>query len=148
MTIKTENGLLVFLDALGVSNYNQDQCVDFIEKKYKIRDDLKFILEKWGIHFEKELGETLLKPEIASFQDSIILWWPSTQEENSSDFLLGAGNVVSAFIHLAINERIFFRGAMSFGEYVYDESPSNVTILGQTLVEARNYHDVTEWIGV
>lgn len=144
---KTKNGVVVFLDALGVSRYDQDKCDEFIEKKYRIQNDLKNISKKWGIKFEKDLGKVLLEPNIASFQDSVILWWPK-QEENSIDFLLGAGNVVTAFLHLAIGERIFFRGAMSVGEYIYDESPSNVTIIGKALFEAHDYHGITEWIGV
>ncbi len=33
---KIENGLIVLLDALGISQYNTDECVDFIHKRNEI----------------------------------------------------------------------------------------------------------------
>lgn len=147
MRTKTKNGVVVFLDALGVSQYTQDECDEFIEKKYKIRNGLENKIKKYGTQFEKDLDRTIFEPYIASFQDSIILWWPG-KEENSLNYLLDVGNIVTAFLHLAIEERIFFRGSMSVGEYIYDDSPSNVTIVGKALFEAHNYHSIAKWIGV
>ena len=54
---KTKNGVVVFLDALGVSRYDQDKCDEFIEKKYRIQNDLKNISKKWGIKIRKSILE-------------------------------------------------------------------------------------------
>jgi hypothetical protein len=147
MKTETRNGVIVFLDALGVSGYNQDKCRDFIDKMDKIIERLEFVSKKWGIQFEKDLLKILLKPNIARFQDSVILWWPE-QKENSLHFFCGASHIVTAILNLAIEERIFFRGAISVGEYIYDESLGNVTIIGPAVFDAHKYHDITVWIGV
>jgi hypothetical protein len=144
---ETKNGVVVFLDALGVSDYDQDKCRDFIDKKYKIRNRLEEATTKWKMRIQKDLKKTLLEPNIATFQDSIILWWPK-QEENSLHFFCGACDIVKAILHLAFEERIFLRGAISVGEYIYDDSPTNVTIIGQAVTDAYKHHDITDWIGV
>ncbi len=145
--IETRNGVVVFLDALGISDYNNDKCKIFVKNRDEIKDELKFVVEKWKIQLEEELGKILLKPNIATFQDSIILWWPE-QKANSLDFFLGAGHIVTAIINLAIQRKIFLRGAISVGEYIYDESSANVTIIGQAVADAYKYHAITDWIGV
>lgn len=147
MRTETNNGVVVFLDALGVSDYDQDKCRDFIEKKYRIVDRLEEVAKKWDLKFQKDLKKSLLKPNIATFQDSIILWWPE-QKENSLHFFCGACNIVKAILHLAFEERIFLRGAISVGDYIYDDSPKNVTIIGQAVTDAYRHHDITDWIGV
>jgi len=147
MKKETKNGVVVFLDALGVSSYDQDKCRDFIDKRDKIIERLEFVSKKWRIQFEKDLLKILLKPNIATFQDSVILWWPE-QKENSLHFFCGASHIVTAILNLAIEERIFFRGSISVGEYIYDESLGNVTIIGPAVFDAHKYHDITVWIGV
>jgi acid phosphatase family membrane protein YuiD len=34
-------GIVVMIDALGVSQYTLDQCVDFVNKQNNIREDLE-----------------------------------------------------------------------------------------------------------
>jgi hypothetical protein len=147
MKKETKNGVVVFLDALGVSGYNLAKCRDFIDKRDKIVERLKFVSEKWSLQFEKDLEQILLKPNIAIFQDSVILWWPE-QKENSLHFFFGASHVLWAIINLAIEEGIFLRGAISVGEYIYEESPGDVTIIGPAIADAHKYHDIAVWIGV
>jgi hypothetical protein len=147
MKEETRQGVVVFLDALGVSDYNLKKCRNFIEKRDEIIKELDFVTKKWGIQIEKDLKQILLKPNIVTFQDSIILWWPE-QKENSLHFFCGAAHVVTAILNLAIEKRIFLRGAISVGEYVYDESKGNVTIIGPAVSEAYKYHGIADWIGV
>jgi hypothetical protein len=147
MKKETKTGVIVFLDALGVSGYSLTKCREFIEKRDKIIERLKFVSENWGIQFEKDLERILLKPNIAIFQDSVILWWPE-QKENSLHFFFGASHVLWAIINLAVEERVFLRGAISVGEYIYEESPGNVTIIGPAVADAHKYHDIAVWVGV
>jgi hypothetical protein len=147
MKTETKNGVVVFLDALGVSGYNLDKCREFVEKRDKIVERLIFVSAKWGIQFEKDLEKILLKPNIAIIQDSLILWWPE-QKENSLPFFFGASQIAAAIINLAIEEGIFLRGAISVGEYLYEESPGNVTIIGPAVADAYKYHNIAVWVGV
>lgn len=147
MTLETKYGVVVFLDALGVSSYDLVKCREFIEKRHKIVERLQVVSVKWENQFAKDLTKILLKPNIAIFQDSVILWWPE-QKENSLHFFFGASHIVGAIINLAIEERIFLRGAISVGEYIYDESHGNTTIIGPAVADAHKLHDIAVWIGV
>lgn len=147
MKMETQNGVVVFLDALGVSHFDLTKCRKFIEDRDKIVERLKYVSKKWGIQFEEELEKILVNPNIAIFQDSVILWWPE-QKENSLHFFFGASHIVTAIINLAIEEGIFLRGAISVGEYIYRESPGNVTMIGPAVADAYHYHDIAVWVGV
>ena len=147
MKKETKNGVIVFLDALGVSRFDLAKCREFIEKRDRIVESLKFISPRWEKKFIEELDQVLLIPNISMFQDSVILWWPE-QKEKSLHFFFGASQLVAAIINLAIEERIFLRGAISVGEYLYDESPGSITIIGPAVTDAFNFHDIAVWIGV
>jgi len=147
MKMETQNGVVVFLDALGVSRFDLVKCQKFIEDRDKIVERLKYVSEKWGIQFEEDLERILVKPNIVIFQDSVILWWPE-QKENSLHFFFGASHIITAIINLAIEEGIFLRGAISFGEYIYQESPGSITMIGPAVADAYRYHDIAVWVGV
>lgn len=141
-------GVIVVLDALGVSEFDLAKCREFIEKRDKIVEGLKKILSpKWEKQFKENLGQIILRPNISIFQDSIILWWPE-QKEKALPFFFGASQYVAAIINVAIDERIFLRGAISVGEFIYDESPGSITIIGPAVSDAFYFHDIAVWIGV
>ena len=150
MTMK--KGVVVFLDSLGTKNRNDKETEDFCDKKEAFLKDAN---ESWKIRqkqFNKDLGLGfhLPEPEIATFQDSIMICW--SDKEQKKEFLpmyLSAGQWLIDAIPLAMVEYdLFFRGSISVGNYIFKTSPNNVTILGQAVYDAINCERYADWIGV
>ncbi|MCX6701331.1 MAG: hypothetical protein NTV68_15665 [Methanomicrobiales archaeon] len=153
MTVKIETGVIIFLDALGVSKYKQAaEFLDFFCEMKKMKIRAQYVWDKWREKFSKE-KIILPHPKIIIFQDSIIICFPDmVEKENTLHNFFAAQNWVMAAYIVAIEKKIFFRGAMSHGEYVYSESNGTVAVLGSPIVDASNYEKESEkkpeWIGV
>jgi hypothetical protein len=143
----TNNGVVVFLDALGVSNFTIDESKKFIETRDIILKHVAIFWKMWDKDFKKDLKITLPKPEIATFQDSIVICW-SKPKKNSLNILLAAGQWLNGMVNYAIGQRIFFRGAISVGDYIFYHSSSNVTVIGPAVSDAYQFQGIADWIGV
>jgi hypothetical protein len=52
MTVEKKTGVVVFLDALGVSNYDQiDKFLHFVEELDALKSEAKFVWNKWKKDF-------------------------------------------------------------------------------------------------
>lgn len=142
-----KNGVVIFLDALGARKFSLEECRKFISDRNEILDRSNFVWDKWTYEFQKEISKKLPEPEIATFQDSIIICL-SKQEGNSLPPLLAAGQWLTQMISQAIFKEIFFRGSISVGSYIFSTSPENATVIGPAVTDAYLYHDKAKWIGV
>ena len=145
-----KNGVIVFLDALGTRNHTIEESKKFCYRKKKFLDEAIQIWNTRDVEFKQKLNMILPEPEIATFQDSIVICWSDNeQKELSLPILFSAGQWLTDAIPLAISKYdLFFRGAISYGKYIFDSSPQNVTILGPAFTDAYNCHDLTDWMGV
>ena len=103
--------------------------------------------------FKRELNITLPDPEIAVFQDSIIICWEEQtpvkeQEGYHFSFFHAAGQWLIDAINCAIGMNLFLRGAISQGEYIFDTSEKNVTVIGPAIDDAHDFYEQADWIGV
>ncbi|WP_321504227.1 hypothetical protein [uncultured Methanoregula sp.] len=144
---EANNGVVIFLDALGAREFSLDECRTFISDRDEILNRSSFIWNKWTSEFQKELDKKLPEPEIVAFQDSIIICF-AEQSGNSLPPLLAAGQWLTQMMTQAIFKGIFFRGSISVGPYIFDTSPKNVTVMGPAVSDAYLYHDKAKWIGV
>src|SRR5208283_1873396 len=149
MTLEIDNGVVIYLDALGGSQYTEAaQFLDFICEIKKMKIRAQYVWNKWKDKFEKE-EITLPDPKIAIFQDSIIICFPDkVQKDNTLHNFFAAQNWLMAAYLVAIEKGLFFRGAISCGEYIYDESDGGIAVLGAPVVNAVNYEKKGNWIGV
>jgi len=150
MTIK--KGVVVYLDSLGTKNLTDKESEFFCEK---IEDFLNKANESWEIRqkqFKTDLGLGfhLPEPEIATFQDSIMICWSDKEQENEYlPLYLSAGQWLIDAIPLAMGAYdLFFRGTISVGHYIFEASSNNVKILGQAAVDAIKCEHCANWIGV
>ncbi len=149
MTLEIDNGVVIYLDALGISKYTDTaQFLDFICEIKKMKIRAQYVWNKWKDKFEKE--EVMLPdPKIAIFQDSIIICFPDkVKKDNTLHNFFAAQNWLMAAYFVAIEKGLFFRGAISCGEYIYDETEGGIAVLGAPVVEAINYEKKGDWIGV
>lgn len=146
-----KKGVVVFLDALGVSNSdpNLEKSKEFISKRDLFIKCAKELWETRNVQFKKDLKMNLPEPEIATFQDSIIICWSEQeQKQDSLPILLAAGQWLTDAINFAIGIKLFFRGSISVGNYIFNTSAKNVTIIGQAVFDAHRYERIADWIGV
>ena len=146
---KPKKGVVVLLDALGVSQYDSKQSMKFCDLRDLFVNCAKELWATRDLEFKRELKMNLPEPEIATFQDSIIICW--SEQEQKPDFLpiiLSAGQWISDAITFAIGNNLNLRGSISYGEYIFYTSNKNVTVIGPAVNEASKYYEKADWIGV
>jgi len=144
-----KKGVVILLDALGVSQYNAKQSMKFCDFRDLFVNCAKKMWATRDLEFKKELKMNLPEPEIATFQDSIIICW--SEQGQKPDFLpiiLSAGQWISDAITFAIGNDLYLRGAIAYGEYIFYTSNKNVTVIGPAVNEASKYYEKADWIGV
>jgi hypothetical protein len=149
VTIETKTGVVIFLDALGVSHYNTtEEFVDFVKKLKELKISTDYVWKKWQKQFDDE-DIILPDPEIVTFQDTIIICFPEPSSPRATlHYFFVAGQWLTQALGLAIEKKIFFRGAISVGEYILETSPGNVTVMGKPISDAYNFEKIADWIGV
>jgi hypothetical protein len=149
--IASKVGVIIFLDALGVKHLGKEKSINFIKKRNKFLDKVKNIRDRRFEEFKRELGVNFPEPDIALFQDSIIIGWEEQKSEQGLypfSFFQAAGQWLIDAITEAIEDGLFFRGAISQGEYIVNMSSQNVTILGPAVDDASDFFEKADWIGV
>jgi len=150
MSIKKKRGVVVFLDALGVSKYTQiDQFLKFCKDLEDLKKETNYIWAQWKSKFEKD-GILLPDPEIAFFQDSLIVCFPEPEKdaEGTLHNFFAAQNWLMQALVMATAKKLFLRGAISNGDYIFTESTRSVAVLGTPVVDASYYEKWGDWIGV
>jgi hypothetical protein len=144
-----KNGVVIFLDALGVSSYNTTaEYVNFVSELKELKFRTDWVWEKWKIDFAKE-NVILPDPEIVTFQNTIIICFPEPRDPKATlHYFFVAGQWLTQALGLAIEKKIFFRGAISVGEYIFDTSPGNMAVMGKPISDAYNFEKIADWIGV
>lgn len=148
-----KNGVVIFLDALGVKNLDTEGSCEFIRKRGEFLKEVHYIRDERAKQFKKDLDIDLPDLDIALFQDSIIISWEDPEPKQKSEryhfsFFQAAGQFLMDTITEAIRHDLFFRGAISQGEYVVNISNKNVSIIGPAVSDAADYFEIGDWVGV
>jgi hypothetical protein len=146
-------GVVVFLDALGTKGLDSNGSCEFIKKRDDFLKEIRNIRKRRAKEFKRDLNIDFPEPEIAVFQDSIIISFEEKKyrqksEEYHFSFFFAAGQLLIDAITEAMCRDLFFRGAISQDEYVVSVSKKNITILGPAVDDASNYYEIADWIGV
>jgi hypothetical protein len=148
-----KEGIVIFLDALGIKGLGTQKSCEFIKKRTDFLKEIRNIHDKRTIEFKRELDVDLPDLDIALFQDSIIISWEEPEliqqsEDFHFSFFQAAGQFLIDTITEAIRQDLFFRGAISQGEYVVNISNQNVTIIGPAVDDAADFFEIADWVGV
>lgn len=134
-----EFGVVTVLDVLGMKNYSVADSIQFIEH----RDELIQSVCESSTNFFDQL-KIVPEIKIATFGDTIIICWPTNDENLIGYNLLGMSHLMKLAICWGISKKIFFRGAMSVGEYF----SHGQTILGPAINDAVSWCEEVNWFGV
>jgi hypothetical protein len=114
--IKEDFGIVAMVDALGVSNYNIEECKKFIVDLKSI-NSLNNELYKF-LSYEEKTGlssNTMKNIKTSQFGDTIILAWPIEDKIGLDNLLIAytiAANLSGVILH-GLTCKIPFRGAIS-----------------------------------
>ena len=133
---KPIRGIVLMLDALGISSYSMNECQDLLAK-----------LNEWKIKFDKKKDGALgiLSFKFILFGDTVILYVPLDSNTESALAQLSLVCVqISEIFEWGLKNKILFRGAIAVGDYLADDN----FILGPAMFDANNWCEVADWFGV
>jgi len=133
-----QNGLVAVLDALGASNYTDQEIRRFIRSREIV---LELLNEKVG-----DLSLDSNAVSIFTFNDTILIVLKTGDDVASLDDIRSFFLLLRKFIADSLNHRIMFRGAIAEGTF-YANDETN-TVMGQAVTDAAAWYDKADWIGI
>ncbi len=140
--INERRGIVIILDALGVKNFDTETSKQFIL-------DFHQIVGLVG-GYEKMLKKIYLVNEQAQFevfmfQDTLILTLDVPDEKSLLNYLQFTNDWLSKFFITALNLKIYFRGAISYGNFIeYNKH----FYLGEAVRDAAQWYEEADWLGI
>lgn len=142
-------GVVAFLDVLGVSSMNLDETRVFKEKFKETFDAIYSNLEasrKLGV--EPELGFWLLPKPIIAFGDTVVCYWKSDGRAEE-ELCEKASNFLSIVLTFFLDNSIPLRGAFGMGEFFEEKlQGDHTTLFGPVVNEVASCYEVANWIGI
>ncbi|MGE5481040.1 MAG: hypothetical protein ACM3U1_11525, partial [Chloroflexota bacterium] len=142
--LNTKVGFIALLDACGISHLNIDKVKLFANALLNQENYIGIIFN--GITIREWLAGRGVDSsfEFFIFQDSIIISLETFNRDKALQGLPIFVQMLSAFILHSMSYQIFFRGAISFGEYV--KSP--IGYFGNAINEAARLYDLPRYFGI
>lgn len=139
--MKNHYGLVLMIDALGVSRYTLDECKKFLTKRKEIEDHLrteKDLFGRFSPHYKNS--------QMSVFGDTIVFCMPVSKKKNSEDITIIQDIAADAgiIIQWGIENGILFRGCISIGDYISERN----TILGPAIFDAHDWYESANWFGI
>jgi len=151
--IEKKYGSIILIDALGTKSRWKNKDGDKIFEKWeKFLDLLDDIIKKVNSPNTEKHHEHL-KIRIHSFSDTILITLPTSIEKIDHsesqrfeiiDNIETAGLIAVNILEFGLLTEFAFRGCISFGEFFENDR----TITGQALIDAAEYYEKPNWIGV
>ncbi|HNV66899.1 MAG: hypothetical protein BWY95_01553 [Bacteroidetes bacterium ADurb.BinA104] len=140
---RVKEGYVIMLDVLGFRDLMSKR---FGNTFFKIWADIKkSLLDK------KEGLEKKIKPldiDVLCLSDTLVVCI-SMKTRNKIDpriLLSLIPQLIDCFFWEQFTNRVFFRGAISYGKYQCDTA--NNIAMGEAIEEAYDWHSLSEWIGI
>jgi hypothetical protein len=127
-----KEGIIVFLDALGIKGIWQ-------------KEDPKNVINRWGIVLDEfhELEKKGLNLNVYGFSDTIIITCAKVKDDILYTLNLLCELLIPCFIK-SIKNRIFLRGSITYGKFFESTKIS----IGEAIDECARLHNNFEWIGL
>jgi hypothetical protein len=156
-------GIVVILDALGAKSLTINGAREFLKLRDVLAIDIPFLHN--AIHstvaefvdtptnasINHEYSDVIdqirqSRHEVVTFGDSFILLY-QCNPQTIRFALASVAHWCALNISAAMDSKVFLRGALSIGSYLYGGSQSN-TVLGPAVADAATWCDLADWIGV
>ena len=147
-------GVLVYLDALGAKNFSKEKNEQFLIFIKGLWDKLTrydlcypFSDKKNEIDFRKV---EVNRPDRKIFGDTVVYAWAFEDRAKAIEILPHIIRCLVPAIRIGLENKpnkFMLRGAVSIGKY-HDLPNDSSIILGPALVDAHEWHDQAEWMGI
>lgn len=147
---KSYFGIVVIMDALGAKSLSIEGAKEFLKLRKTLVHVLPSILQEFesltmeGLRAEPINAQSEF--DVLTFGDSFIFLY-SCDPDKISLALYWVGLWCAQSMMAAMESRVFLRGALSIGEYLYGGLQSN-TVLGPAVADAASWCEQADWIGV
>jgi hypothetical protein len=133
-------GIVLMLDALGVSNYTIEECERFLKTQKRLLEHVDWLRDLYGeSDFHYKYSHT------STFGDTIIFCYPIDTTKELPRPLIAHVIVDAAHrIVKGIELGELFRGCITVGDYLYEEN----TVLGPAIFDAARWYEAADWLGV
>lgn len=142
---ESKYGIIVILDALGSKGLSIEDSKNFISKINEIKAIVIEGLAPIMVDLYKEYYEPDKPHKIESFtfQDTIILSLETGNLSRTLRLISFMSEITSHFIVAGLRAGLYFRGALSIGEYIRFEN----YILGPAISDAASWYEDADFIG-
>lgn len=143
--MESKFGVVVLLDALGASDYSNEQIREFLTARERINSVITKLCSPESV---KTLGEfpPPPPPEIFTFGDTVIIAIELSKEAPLREHLFIISTLIRRYLFIALNNKIMFRGCFSIGDYIADDKSN--TVMGQAISDAASWYEQSNWMGV
>ena len=129
-------GIILMLDALGISSYSMDECKGLLAKLNQL---------KIKLNEKKEGALGILSFKFLLFGDTLIIYMPIDLEIESAMTILTLACIqIDEIFDWGFKNKILFRGTIAIGDYLADDD----FILGPAMFDANNWCEVADWFGI
>jgi len=147
MNPSSKHGYVMMLDVLGFR--------DFVSKD--IGNDFFAIWEsiQKSLYDKKEVIENRLRNQviidILCLSDTLIVCVslsnkPINANIDDRELIVILPELINSFFQTQLNNKVFFRGAISYGEFSF--SSEQTIVMGSALDEASDWYEAVDWIGI
>lgn len=142
-----KKGYVVMLDVLGFKEFTaRRKDFDFFENWSSIKTKLLDVKSKYESMFNDY--DIKAKADVLCLSDTL-MFCLSFEEESilpATTLITILPGILDMFMYDQFKEKVFFRGAISFGTYMCDMA--NNIAMGEAINEAADWHESTDWMGV
>ena len=148
-------GIVVIVDALGVSDYTIEECKRLVYNFEEINSQKEEFLEIFSKESSQPewdgaqtISNVMNNVKTSQFGDTIILAFPIEDKYNLENFVaiyFVAAHLCSVIVQ-GLTLKVPFRGAISIGKFLWEDS--NKRILGPAIADANDWCNTTEWFGI
>jgi hypothetical protein len=140
-------GLVAIVDALGTADYSHDHANQYLVNLEQLLNEITRFAEDKAKGFLEQFREVKLQRLV--FQDSVILFYESKNEQPTVGEIVWFGHVLRTFEGGALGRNLLFRGAFAWGEFYVAAKHTNIdAILGPAVRDAARWYDRADWIGI
>ncbi len=136
------DGYVLMLDMLGFKERTADIKSDFIDCWRALKKDIQRTAREMKYGYDIHINTLFLS-------DTIIICFSLKKNDHCdlNTLLLSIPELIqSFFLKYMEKSGIFFRGALSFGKFIF-LSKENI-VMGPALNEAAEWYESTDWIGI
>lgn len=143
--LKKKYGIVILLDALGASEYNEKQIKEFLSARNDINTTIKALSSQKATKSFGEIGNFHM-PDIFTFGDTVVITIELNTKKYIKEHLWIVTALMRRYLFHSFEKGIMYRGAFSIGNYVAD-SDSN-TVMGDAVSDAASWYEQSEWMGL